>query len=200
MKREQFYELFNFNKENAEKEGIKIYNNNKIIEVVKVKSVYNNNIKMYTDSFCRLPVQYQYNCIDIWRKSVDENLKNLGLSYDELLEKTKISKELIKRGYKILCEIEKISRYYGDLPEPHHWDIYAVFKIDNIQNDVLFYGIKYKRKVLIYTDDGVFEIKSPPYNLTNKGASYNLEMKFGESIFDFIGIKVNFDETIICNE
>lgn len=42
--------------------------------------------------------------------------------------------------------------------------MYAVFSAE-VENDFVDYGDKHKRKIFVYTKDGVIEYKLPPYNI-----------------------------------
>jgi len=166
MTREQFYELHSFNVHNAESSSINVQQSNKIVEAVKIKSVYNSRIKMYTDSYQNFTEEYKLSFAQLSSESVSKNLQNLDVTFQEILAKSKLAKVLVEQGYNATMQIKTIPVYAqcSSLPEPHHWNIYAVFTIA-VENDVIDYGCKYKRKIFVYTREGVIEYKLPPYNI-----------------------------------
>jgi len=166
MTREEFYKLCNFSKDNAEAQGIKVFQSHEIVEAVKIKSVYNNRIKMYTNSFQDFPEDYKLKSIEAFSNAVNNNLEELGLTFQQILDKSKIAKALVEQGYNVSMEIKTIPVYaqHSLLSEPHHWNIYAVFSAE-IENDYVDYGPGNKRKIFVYTKDGVLESKLPDYNI-----------------------------------
>lgn len=161
MKREEFYKLVGHP---SEQEGVKEWKEtSKYQEVVFVRFIYNQMLNMHRN----LPYGYKIQMASIWSQAVNSQLEavdnNAKEIIEEAFEKSTLAKELRKRGYKIEAKIEVVPQilHTGDI---HGWKVYVVFSM-NVEGVFLYYGSRFKQKVFVFVEDGVFEKKFPPYRI-----------------------------------
>jgi len=174
MTREKFYEIF------GKPCNCKYDEKNKIIEVVKIKTIFNRMLNMYRN----LNEDYKIQCGCLWSKANTKDFDEIkNVKFEEILEKSNISKYLYKMGYKVQFEISFIQKIVNN--DIHSWNVYAIFKCD-IEALRCYWGNKYKQKVFIFTNDGVFEIKHDPKILKDETNPYG-----------YIGVNVEQDAIVI---
>jgi len=186
VNREEFYRVTGFNPEEAKRQNITTLQGRFIREYVFLRSIYNQRNRMYTASFQSFPSNYAAKMSEIWTRSTAESL-NREEDLEEAFAKSRIAKTLKSRGHPVQASFVVHPVYAGNLPEPHHWEVYAVFTIE-AEHDVLDYGPGYKRKVYIYTQDGVLEIKLPDFNIKDQGPTGFTGMKHQGGITTLCGV------------
>ena len=176
MTRKEFKERFLKEKP----EGVIIEEANVVCEVIKTNTVINKMLNRHKKSFKNWMTNpdcadYALKTLAIWNNSTNEALsKAQDISEEDakqILQQTKIAKELVARGHKVKMEIVTTAKYAGNLPEPHHWNIYAIFKC-SVEALACFYRGPYKQKLFVFTEDGVFRIKTPPPLLNTKRSAF----------------------------
>ncbi len=189
MTKEEFLKQFGDvrKKEVQEKNQIKeVKEPNTIKEVVLVDIVYNYNLNQYK----KFPPEYMHKAMPIWFNATKTQLKQAQNIDEEkakkLLEKTKVAKQIVKEKKPVKMTIKTVAKYTGD--KIHHWKIYAVFEFETQALHIL-YKNKGLKKTFIFTDEGVFNIKTPPSNIPES------------TPYGFIGIDtINNDKTLVIIE
>lgn len=167
MTRQEFLSLYPL----PEDKGLSVCTRDFLSEYVFARSVYNyllnlSRPSLYASADYRMG-DYIAKVAELWNNTLEKELK---VSEQELIteavEKSKIAKELIKRN--IPHEVAVICRpvYVSD-DEIHHYDFFVRFTF-NVECLVLEWQGNYKRKLLIFVEDGVFVLKYPPYNFKDK--------------------------------
>lgn len=160
--------------------------------VVEVGSIYNKAIEAHRPSVANFPLDYQMKYLarlsQIKQDTLNsfENNEKITEKVNKAIEKNKTVKELLKRNIPCNVNYEVIPSNVCVNGEPHHWREYIIFKFE-VDNDVLIWDSnRFCRKVLIYVEDGLFEIKIPPFNLK------------GDCYYDY-GMKVYNKETVLVS-
>lgn len=153
MTKEEFYKLFG----KPEKYVKEFKEATKIKEVVFVKFVYDKTLYATKKS---LPEDYKIKMMPIWQNAVSKELEKPEKEIiEEALKKSKITKEILKHepDLEIEAEIKIMHQLNG-------YKIYVVFTISK-EALYLYFGNRYKRKVIIFLKDGILELKYPPFDI-----------------------------------
>lgn len=166
MTRQEFLSLYL-----PEDKDLSVCTRDCLSEYVFVRSVYNyllnlNRPSLYASADHRTG-DYIARAAEIWNNVLE---RELNVSEQELIaeaiRKSKIARELIKRN--IPCETAVICKpVYASDEEIHSYDFYIRFTF-NVECLVLEWQGNYKRKLLVFMEDGVFVLKYPPYNLKDR--------------------------------
>jgi len=160
MTREQFYEAYG---EKLKSEGAECYERNTVIEIVRIETIYNRLLNLSRN----LTETYKIKAGEIWSSANNRAFERIdGLEPSELLEKSKLAKELVKQGYEVEAKISVESKVLPN-GEVHHWVVYAIFTC-NVEALQCYWGNKYKQKVFVFTPDGMFTIKHAPFILKDE--------------------------------
>jgi len=158
MTRERFYKEFG----KPQDYGVPVVNEaSRVIEVVRLDTTYN----LMLNSYRSLPEDnYKTKMMAIWSQAVKDNLEALkDISPEEVLEQSKIAKELLKQGYDVKLELRLVPHYLPN-GEVHHWTLYGVFSA-SVEALRCYWDTHSKQKVFIFTKDGVMEIRHAPFTL-----------------------------------
>lgn len=157
MKREEFEK--EFLNEELRKE-IDIFKADKLKEVVLVKD-FLGNVNNYS------PGKTDYSdALDVYKSLIVEKLKNdKSIAENLLINNTKCSSVLYKNKFKIegldnpnIIIIPEEKGFLGGI----NYKNYLIFECNNVELLFAHYKGKYKDKLFIFTDDGVFTFKIPP--------------------------------------
>ena len=173
--------------EKIKSEGGKIALTSKVQEVVFIKFIYNHMLKTQKPSLQSVP-DYLIKLSEICSDAIHSEFeKTLGLKPQEILEYSKLAKELVKRGIEVKMKLEIVPQKLvnGDI---HGWRVYAIFEAD-VDGMLVNYGERFKRKAGVFTPDGMFVFKYPPYNIRDESSPVG-----------FVGVKAEDDKLIICDK
>lgn len=158
----------------------------RLVECVQVKSVYNQMLNALRSSL-QDNLDYLVKATEIWSRSVYSDLEKAQSdeTIKQAVEKSKITKELLKRGYKVEAELSIIPVTIPDV-NIHHYNVYVKFYADVEALYLYWKNQNVMRKVFISVEDGIFHIKYPPYNLKD------------DSPYGFLGVSDMGDTLVIC--
>jgi hypothetical protein len=179
MKRDEFFKLYG---DEIKKEAEEILFADKVREIIFVKFIYSKMLNMHRT----LPEGYKIKMGEIWSNSVKRDLEKIfNISVEELLQKSQLAQEIIKRGYEVEVGINVVEQRAVN-GEIHGWRVYATFEYP-VEAMYVAYGEKYKRKVGIFVQDGMFLLRFPPFNLKDNSPT------------GFLGVECK-DRTIIVTK
>jgi len=177
MERNEFLKLYG---DEIKKEAKEVLFADKVKEVVFVKFIYNKMLNMHRT----LPESYKIKIGEIWSNSVKSEFEKVfNISKEELLEKSQLAQEIIKRGYEVEVEINVVEQRAVN-GEIHGWRVYATFEYP-VEAMYVGYGEKYKRKVGIFVKDGMFLLRFPPFNLKDNSPTGFLGVEVKDRILTF---------------
>lgn len=166
MRKEEFKNFFL--DEEAKKYIKEMKEGKKVVIYHKIDSIYNKAIEAFRPSLDTIDQNYAMNfrskVIEIGHKQYEQAG---DIDEKELLEKLKTNKLinfLIEKKLPFTVEIEVLPSNVNVYGEPHHFNVYAKVTV-NMEYLYCYYGQNYKRKIFLFTEDGVLTLKYPPYNL-----------------------------------
>jgi len=168
MKREEFYQLWGHPSEKGEVKDWKEVS--KFKEVVFIEFIYNTGLNARRPSLQSAPPDYVAKMQYIWSNAVTENLQKIGeKDPNEYLERSKLAKEMVQRGVPVSLRTQVVTQMLPDGSDVHGWKVYAVFEFP-VEGLALYFDSKSKQKVFVFTEDGVFIQKHPPYRIRDNNS------------------------------
>ena len=146
----------------------------KITEVVYVKTLQNHKAKLFSESLNANNEYMLFKGMEFQKvveSATNEEFKKLESEgfIKKCIEKSRVAKELMKRNYEVKIKIELIPIYAQTefTTIPVHWNVFAIFEIENVECLAIKWKGSYYQKVFIFVEDGVLINRLPPVPISD---------------------------------